>query len=45
MSNTIQSPQTFNKWFDSLTEEQQKEYVKEMEADYWIDYYKSFPEE
>ena len=34
-----------NKWFDSLTEEQQKEYVKEIEADYWIDYYKSFPEE
>ena len=45
MSNTIQSPQTFNKWFNSLTEEQQKEYVKEMEVDYWIDYYKSFPKE
>lgn len=45
MSNTIQSPQTFNEWFDSLIEEQQKEYVKEMKADYWIDYYKSFPEE
>ena len=45
MSNTIQSSQTFNKWFDSLTEEQQKEYVKEMEADYWINYYKSFPKE
>ena len=45
MSNTIQQPQTINEWFDSLTEEQQKEYVKEMEVDYWIDYYKSFPEE
>ena len=45
MNNTIQSPQTFNQWIDSLTEEQQKEYVKEMEADYWIDYYKSVPEE
>ena len=45
MSNTIQSPQTFDEWFDSLTEEQRKEYVEEMEADYWIDYYKSFPEE
>ena len=45
MSNTIQSPQPFDEWFDSLTEEQQKEYVEEMEADYWIDYYKSFPEE
>lgn len=45
MSNTIQSPQTFNEWFNSLTEEQQKEYVKEIEADYWIDYCKSFPEE
>ena len=44
MDNTIQSIQTFNEWFDSLTEEQQKEYVKEMEVDYWIDYYKSFPE-
>lgn len=45
MSNTIQSSQTFDEWFDSLIEEQQKEYVEEMEADYWIDYYKSFPEE
>lgn len=44
MSNTIQQPQTINEWFDSLTEEQQKEYVEENEADYWIDYYKSFPE-
>ena len=41
----IQSLQTFDEWFNSLTEEQQKEYVKEIEADYWIDYYKSFPEE
>lgn len=45
MNNTIQTSQTFNEWFDSLTEEQQKEYIKEMKADYWIDYYKSFPEE
>lgn len=45
MSNIVQSPQTFDEWFDSLTKEQQKEYIKEMEADYWIDYYKSFPEE
>ena len=45
MSNIVQSPQTFDKWFDSLTKEQQKEYVEEMEADYWIDYYKSFPKE
>ena len=30
MSNTVQSPQTFDEWFDSLTEEQQKEYVEEM---------------
>ena len=44
MNNTVQSPKTFNEWFDSLIEEQQKEYIKEMEADYWIDYYKSFPE-
>ena len=41
----IQSLQTFDEWFNSLIEEQQKEYVEEMEADYWIDYYKSFPEE
>lgn len=41
----IQSSQTFDDWFNSLTEKQQKEYVKEIEADYWIDYYKSFPEE
>ena len=45
MSNIVQSPQTFDEWFDSLTEEQQKEYIEEMEADYWINYYKSFPEE
>lgn len=45
MNNTVQSLQIFNEWFNSLTEEQQKEYVKEIEADYWIDYYKSFPEE
>ena len=45
MSNIVQSPQTFDEWFDSLTEEQQKEYIEEIEADYWIDYYKSFPEE
>lgn len=45
MSNIVQSPQTFDEWFNFLIKEQQKEYVKEMEADYWIDYYKSFPEE
>lgn len=45
MNNSIKSSQTFDEWFDSLTEEKQREYIEEMEADYWIDYYKSFPKE
>ena len=44
MSNIVQSPQTFDEWFDSLTSKQQKEYFEEQEADYWIDYYKEHPQ-
>ena len=35
--------QSFDDWFDSLTEEEQREYVEDLEADYWINYYKENP--
>lgn len=28
--------ETFDEWFDSLSEEEQKEYVAEMEADLYV---------
>ncbi len=33
---------TFDEWIDSLTPEEQQEYVDDMEADYIIDEQKSF---
>ena len=33
---------TFNDWFDSLTPEEQQEYVDDMKADHIIDEQKSF---
>lgn len=32
-------------YLDNLTDEELSEYADEMEADYWVDYYKSYPEE
>lgn len=31
----------FDKWFNSLSEKEQQDYVNSLNADYWIDYYKS----
>lgn len=36
----VQNNLTFDDWFISLTEEEQQDYVDELNAEYWIDQYK-----
>lgn len=33
----------FDKWFNSLSKEEQNAYIEEMKASYWIDYAKENP--
>ena len=45
MDNNKKELQTFDEWFYSLSTEETADYVESLEADYWVDYYKSFPNE
>lgn len=36
----VQNNLTFDDWFMNLTEEEQQDYVDELNAEYWIDQYK-----
>lgn len=34
----------FNTWFDNQNVEVQKDYIREQENDFWMDWYKNNPE-
>lgn len=34
----------FEAWFSNLSEEEQKKFFEEEEAEYWIEYEKAFPD-
>lgn len=38
-----QKEKDFEEWFNSLSEEEQRNYFEEEEADYYVDCVKSFP--